>query len=194
MEIKIDRRVKKTKLSLINAYIDLIEQYSEHEITVSMIAQYADLNRATFYAHYSNKEEFLEEALCDVLEGLREAILTPFENKDRINVNSLAPTTVQIFDYIEKNKRMFYALYTSRSDFKKHIEELFFDIFSKDIVIEVKSTVSKIDYDMFLHYQSNATLGLIFYWIQGRFQYSAEFMMEQLTVLSNAQVVDLKRV
>ncbi|WP_067724553.1 TetR/AcrR family transcriptional regulator [Oceanobacillus damuensis] len=194
MEIKIDRRVKKTKLSLINAYIDLIEQYSEHEITVSMIAQYADLNRATFYAHYSNKEEFLEEALCDVLEGFREAILSPFENKNTINVNSLAPTTVQIFDYIEKNKRMFYALYTSRSDFKKRIEELFYDIFSKDILIEVHSTVSKIDYDMFLHYQSNATLGLIFYWIQGKFQYSAKFMMEQLTVLSNAQVVDLKRI
>ncbi|MFC4025556.1 TetR/AcrR family transcriptional regulator [Oceanobacillus longus] len=194
MEIRIDRRVKKTKLSLINAYIDLIEEYSEDEITVTMIAQYADLNRATFYAHYSNKEEFLEEALCDVLEGLREAILIPFKNNNTINIKPLPPTTVQIFDYIEKNKRMFYALYTSRSDFKKRIEELFYDIFSKDIFIEVKSTVSKIDYDMFLHYQSNATLGLIFYWIQGKFQYSAKFMMEQLTVLSNTQVVDLKKI
>ena len=136
MELKIDRRVKKTKLSLKRAYLELIEQYSEQEITVSMIAQYADLNRATFYAHYSNKEEFLEEALCELLEGLREAVLSPFEDNNRINVNTLAPTTVQIFEYIEYNKRIFYALYNSHSDFEKRLEELFYYIFSKDILIE----------------------------------------------------------
>ncbi|MEH7224136.1 TetR-like C-terminal domain-containing protein [Bacillus sp. JJ1566] len=193
MEIKIDRRIKKTKHSLKNAYINLIEQYPEHEITVSMIAQYADLNRATFYAHYSNKEEFLEEALCELLEGLREAILFPFENNNRINVNSLAPTTVKIFEYIEKNKRIFYALYTSHSDFKKRLESLFYRIFSSEVFIEMKSTMGEINYEMFLHYQTNATLGLIFYWIQGKFKFSAEFMMEQLTIFSNTQVIDLHK-
>lgn len=190
---KIDRRIKKTKNSLKNAYIELIKQYAEHEITVSMIAQYADINRATFYAHYSNKEEFLEEALCEVLEGLRKAILTPFENKNRINVNSLAPTTVRIFEYIEKNNRIFYALYTSHTNFEKRLEELFFHIFSEDIKIEMTSTMGKVNYEMFLHYQSKATLGLIFYWIQGNFQYSAEYMMEQLTIFSNTQVNNLKK-
>ncbi|MBR2565158.1 MAG: TetR/AcrR family transcriptional regulator [Paenibacillus sp.] len=194
MELKIDRRVKKTKLSLKRAYLELIEQYSEQEITVSMIAQYADLNRATFYAHYSNKEEFLEEALCELLEGLREAVLSPFEDNNRINVNTLAPTTVQIFEYIEYNKRIFYALYNSHSDFEKRLEELFYYIFSKDILIEMKSTMGKINYDMFLHYQSKATLGLIFYWIQGNFQYPAKFMMDQLTIFSNTQVINLKKI
>lgn len=194
MKPKIDRRVKKTIGSLRKAYLDLIEQYSEREITVSMIAQYADLNRATFYAHYSNKEEFLEEALYDLLEGLREAILSPFEMETRINVNTLAPTTVQIFDYIERNKRSFYALYHGHSDFKKRLEDLFYHIFSKDIFIEINSTVGKADYEMFLHYQTNATLGLIFYWIKGNFQYSAGSMMEQLTILSNTQVVNLKKI
>lgn len=194
MEIKIDRRVKKTKRSLRNAYIDLIEQFPEHAITVSMIAQYADLNRATFYAHYSNKEEFYEEILYDLLEGLREAILSPFEKNNRINVNTLAPTTVQIFEYIEKNKRIFYAMYTSHSEFNKRLEELFHHIFSKDIFIEVKSPIGIVHYETFLHYQTNATLGLIFSWIQGKFKFSAEFMMEQLTIFSNTQVIGLKKI
>ncbi|WP_010095469.1 TetR/AcrR family transcriptional regulator [Ornithinibacillus scapharcae] len=195
MEPKVDKRIKKTKRSLRNAYIELMEKYAEDEITVSMIAQYADLNRATFYAHYSNKEEFLQEALCELLEGFREAILTPFKASNRINVNSLAPTTVQIFEYIEKNQRIFYALYTGHTGFKKHLEELFYDIFSNDILIETESPFGKkVDYEMFLHYQSSATLGLIYYWIQGNFQFSAEVMMEQLTILSNTQVIDLKKV
>jgi AcrR family transcriptional regulator len=193
---KIDRRIKKTKSSLKNAYIDLLEHYSEDEITVSMIAQYADLNRTTFYAHYSNKEEFLEEILYDVLEGLRGAIISPFVNQNKINVNTLAPTTVQIFEYIERNKQIFYALYISHSDFKKRLEELFYQIFSKDIFIELNSTIGigEINYEIFLHYQSNATLGLIFYWIQNKFEYSAAYMMDQLTIFSNTQVIDLKRI
>jgi AcrR family transcriptional regulator len=194
MKPKIDRRVKKTIDSLRNAYLDLIEQYAEQDITVSMITQYADVNRATFYAHYSNKEEFLEESLCDVLEGFKEAILSPFEEQEKINVNTIAPTTIQIFDYIEKNRRVFYAMYASHSDFKKRLELLFYNVFSEDIRIEVQSRMGKINYEMFLHYQTSATLGLIFYWIQCNFQYSKKFMMEQLTVLSNTQVVDLKRV
>ena len=193
MENKLDRRVQKTKRSLRSAYIDLIEQYRESEITVSMIAQYSDLNRATFYAHYSNKGEFLEETLYDLLDGLRKAILSPFENIDTINVNTLAPTTVKIFEYIEKNKRLFYAMYISHPEFKKRLEELFYQIFSEDIFMEVKSTIGVVHYEIFLYYQTNATLGLIFNWIQGEFEYSAKFMMEQLTIFSNTQVIGLKK-
>ncbi|MDM5300000.1 TetR-like C-terminal domain-containing protein [Bacillus pumilus] len=104
----------------------------------------------------------------------------------------ISPATI-IFEYIEKNKRIFYALYTSHANFKKYLEELFHQIFSKDIFIEVQSTMGTVHYETFLHYQTNATLGLIFSWIQGEFQYSAKFMMEQLTIFSNTQVIGLKK-
>jgi len=58
----------------------------------------------------------------------------------------------------------------------------------------MKSKMGEVNYEMFLHYQSNATLGLIFYWIQGKFKYSVKYMMEQLTVYSNTQVIDLKKI
>lgn len=191
---KTDRRVRKTKKSLVNAYIKLVEQYSEEDITVSMIAQYADVNRATFYGHYSSKEEFLEEILSEVLENFRTAIILPMETKERIKVDRLPATTVQIFNHIEKNKKIFYALYTSHSNFKKHMQELFYSIFSKDISLELQPTETEINYEMFLHYQSNATLGLIFYWIEHKCEHSAEFMMNQLTAFSNTKVIDLRKI
>lgn len=194
MEINVDRRVRKTKKALVNAYVKLVEEYSEEDITVSMIAQYADVNRATFYGHYSNKEEFLEETLCEVLENLRTAIMLPLKTKNRIKVDKLPSTTVQIFNHIEKNKKIFYALYTSHSDFKKRMQELFYSIFSKDITLELQPTETAINYDMFLHYQSNATLGLIFYWLDTECEHSAEFMMAQLTAFSNTKVVDLRKI
>lgn len=194
MRSKIDRRIRKTKQSLIDAYVELMDKYSEEEITVSMIAQYADVNRATFYGHYSNKDEFLEEMLCEVLENFRTAIILPMETEDRIKVSKLPSTTVHIFNYIEKNSEVFYALYTSHSKFKNRMQELFYSIFSKDITLNLQPVDTDIDYEMFLHYQSNATLGLIFHWIENRFKHSAEFMMTQLTAFSNTKVIDLKKV
>jgi AcrR family transcriptional regulator len=186
-----DRRIKKTRLALKNAYIDLLEKYTEDQITVVMITQYADVNRATFYDHFSNKSDLLEEILCDVGEGLKEEILAPFKEKNTIKIQTLTPTTVRIFEYIEKHKKAFHALYMSHPVFKQQMEELFFEIFSKDIRMELQSEVGEVNYEMFLHYQTNATLGLIFFWIQNNF-HSATYMMEQLTILSNTKVINLR--
>lgn len=193
MENNVDRRVKKTKSALKDAYIKLVEQYSEKEITVSMVAQNADVNRATFYLHYSNKGEFLEEILYDVLDGLKESILIPFQSEQKININKLTPTTERIFKYVEDNKRIFYALNIGHTHFKKELETLFHSIFSKEIFIETKSPFGELNYDIFLHYQTNATLGLIFYWIEDQFQSSASYMMDQLTIISNTQIVNLNK-
>ncbi|HAH60530.1 MAG TPA: TetR family transcriptional regulator, partial [Treponema sp.] len=45
-----------------NALIELVEQKKFDEITISDICRLAGVNRSTFYAHYSNKVELLEEA------------------------------------------------------------------------------------------------------------------------------------
>ena len=193
MSHKIDRRIKKSKAALKKAYIILMEQFTDQEITVSMIAQYAELNRSTFYTYYSNKEELLEEILCDVLEGLKSAIMLPSHVSETINVNKQAPTTVLIFEYIESKKRVFYALYHGHVEFKTRLEQLFFALFSEDIKMEMQSPIGEVNYDMFLRYQTNATLGLIYYWIENNFSYSTKFMMDQLTVFSNTQIINLRR-
>ena len=190
MKQKTDRRIQKTRLALKNAYIDLIEKYTDDQITVVMITQYADVNRATFYDHFSNKSDLLEEILCDVRDGLKEEILTPFKEKNTIKIKTLTPTTVRIFEYIEKHKKAFHALYISYPVFKQQMEELFFEIFSKDIRMELQSEVGEVNYEMFLHYQTSATIGLIFFWIKNHF-HSAAYMMDQLTILSNTKVINL---
>ena len=50
--IGLDRTVLRTRALLQEAYLRLMEKYEEEEITVSMIAEEANINRATFYAHY----------------------------------------------------------------------------------------------------------------------------------------------
>ncbi|WP_342429588.1 TetR/AcrR family transcriptional regulator [Neobacillus sp. FSL H8-0543] len=193
MDERTDRRIKRTRSALKNAYIQLLERFSDEKITVLMITQYANVNRATFYCHFSNKPELLKEMLYDVLEGLKNAILTAFKNEKIIKVSGVTPTTIGIFDYIEKNKKIFHALYFGHEDFKHHVEELFINIFSDNIHMDIESPMGKVNYEMYIHYQTSATLGLIFYWIQTDFQFPSTFMIEQLTMLTNTEVINLRK-
>lgn len=57
---KEDRRVKFTKMFLKESLIDLLEEKSIFKITIKEICEKADINRATFYAHYSDQYNLLE--------------------------------------------------------------------------------------------------------------------------------------
>lgn len=63
MSKKEDRRIVRTRRRLSEALLALIMEKAYEAITIQEIAERADLNRATFYLHYSNKEELLVASL-----------------------------------------------------------------------------------------------------------------------------------
>ena len=76
--MKTDARVKYTKMVLKKALLELMQHKPVNKITVKEICERAELNRATFYAHYSDcfdllpltelsdaHKELLEKALKD---------------------------------------------------------------------------------------------------------------------------------
>ncbi len=50
-----DRRVKRSQQALQDALIELLSRRALQDITVNAIAEQADVNRSTFYAHYVDK-------------------------------------------------------------------------------------------------------------------------------------------
>ncbi len=61
-----DRRQKKTRHAIFEAFIALLSRQNYESITVGQIIERADVGRATFYAHFETRE-FLLKALCEEL-------------------------------------------------------------------------------------------------------------------------------
>ena len=61
-----DRRVKKSRAAIYQAFLSLLHRKSYEAITVQEIIDLADVGRSTFYAHFETKEALLEE-LCQEL-------------------------------------------------------------------------------------------------------------------------------
>lgn len=61
MTLQEDMRVRRTKKNIINAFVALTKQKSIDSITVQEIAEKAMVNRATFYAHYHDKQDLYDQ-------------------------------------------------------------------------------------------------------------------------------------
>ena len=61
-----DRRQRKTRMAIFQAFIALLEERKFSQITVGQVIEKADVGRATFYAHFETKDDLLK-ALCGEL-------------------------------------------------------------------------------------------------------------------------------
>ncbi|MFC9998001.1 TetR/AcrR family transcriptional regulator [Nocardia sp. NPDC127526] len=68
-----DRRVRRTRMALHIALIELMKERSYARITVQDIIDRADVGRSTFYAHYRDKDDLL---VVSCTEHVREVIST----------------------------------------------------------------------------------------------------------------------
>jgi AcrR family transcriptional regulator len=75
--MSIDRRVVRTRTALADALVALIRRKAYDEITVEDILLEANVGRATFYAHFTSKDDLLARSL----DRLRVLLVAAFEGK-----------------------------------------------------------------------------------------------------------------
>ena len=61
MANKVDVRIIRSKESLISALVSLLKNRSIEELTISELCEKADVNRNTFYSHYSDINDLFDE-------------------------------------------------------------------------------------------------------------------------------------
>ena len=69
--MKEDQRSRLSKKILKDAFLELVKQKSFYDINVKELCDRAGINRSTFYRHYDNTADILEEILSDISEIIR---------------------------------------------------------------------------------------------------------------------------
>jgi AcrR family transcriptional regulator len=102
----LDRRVARTKSALHGALKSLILRRRYDEITIKEICATADVGRATFYAHYSGKDDLKR----DGLERLRTRLL---EEVNRNGARRFA-FSLALFEHAREHRHLYHASRTTR--------------------------------------------------------------------------------
>ena len=127
-ENNVDRRVRKTKKFLKEALCALMKEKPLKDITIKDITDMADLNRSTFYLHYTDIEDLLEKTEDDFIEGIKELMeIYAFEKlkKDISREEFIRKFNIGVFKYFEDNYDISYVLFNhSDSSFIEKIEKI----------------------------------------------------------------------
>ena len=62
-EERLDPRVKRTRSLILTAFEDLLPEKGFQSLTVQDITDKAEINRATFYAHFADKYDLLDQSI-----------------------------------------------------------------------------------------------------------------------------------
>lgn len=131
MEKTMDRRKRKTREAIFNAFVALLAKKDFSQITVGEIIEKADVGRATFYAHFETKDflmkEFCEDLFCHIFDGAQKE-----ETDHRHLFDCDAPDSVflHLLQHLQKNDNHIMELLSCRNNelflryFKRDLEEL----------------------------------------------------------------------
>ncbi|WP_430536622.1 TetR/AcrR family transcriptional regulator [Listeria rocourtiae] len=180
MTAKPDRRIRKTKFAFAKALLTLLTEKTFKKITVTDIVARADVNRGTFYKHYQEKEDLLDEVITNILADLEVAYRDPYEKMPHFSVERMTPSMVKIFDHVYAHQ-LFYK-HAIDDKLRPGFQNQLCDAIKRIALRDFATVLNHSDVNPELHasYQAHAIFGLIVYWAQSNFEFTPTYMSEQL--------------
>jgi len=112
-----NRRTLLTKRILREALLELMQKAPITKITIKQICELSDMSRSTFYLHYRDQYELLEDIEADALQKT-------FERLDSINAEpDMIEKITAFLEYVKANKETFGVLlcHAENTGFQKEL-------------------------------------------------------------------------
>lgn len=157
-----DKRVRYTKMFLKESLIRLMQEKPISRITVKELCAGAEINRATFYAHYRDQYDLLEQTEQELNDEVRRCIEALVENPDE---SRLQQVTLEVLRLIEANRACVQVLWGQNGDmkFQESMTQLFRDQFIS--LLPAGSQGSPLEREYTYLYTINGCIGVIRRWI-----------------------------
>ncbi len=186
---KDDRRVRYTKMVLKESFIKLLEKKDISQISIKEICEDADINRATFYSHYSDQHDLLRKIENELLDNINAHLTEFYQKSDNMNPVILAE---KIFEYLKENAKLCKLLISERGDlgFQKRIMMLVYDKIITELTDNNK--ITKEDAEYVYSYTITGCVGIVQKWFDDDMKKSAHFMAEMVIKLTSGLMNSLK--
>ena len=168
-----DRRQRKTRAAIFEAFTELLAKKSYGKISVQDILDRADVGRTTFYAHFETKDALLH-TLCDELFGhiINDAL-------DREHTHGLYPDQEQevsvffhVLAHLKENDRNILRLLSGESSelFMRYFKNGMRSVVEKQLPRERRHT--DLPAEFVINHIAGSFIELVYWWIEGGMRYS----------------------
>ena len=162
-----DRRVRRTRKLLHDAFISLVIEKGYEKTTIQDILDRADVGRSTFYVHYRDKEALLA-ANFDAMHEQLERELDKIAATCPVDV---ALPAALLFEHAYRNQRMYRAMCGRQGGalVQRHLRRLIGDALRKRLRPQLQQVDAEVPADVAAEFYTSAALGLLVWWIDKDF-------------------------
>lgn len=172
-----DRRQRKTRTAIFNAFIFLLNEKSFEKITVGEILEKADIGRATFYAHFETKDFLLKELCNELFCHIFDCMTGENENHSHIfSCDAPDSAFLHLLEHLRKNDNHILDLFSGSNN------ELFLGYFRSGLTEFIASQPDyfssnfpdELPADFVINHIASSFVETVRYWVKGRMQLSPE--------------------
>lgn len=163
-EENLDRRVRKTRRQLRQCLSVLLKEKKIQEITVREISDMADINRGTFYLHYKDVFDLLEQIEHELLEEL-EDVLNHYQADDLLS--KPAGIFTEVFSLVKENADMVAILIGDNGDLN-FVNQLNLIVRDKCLNnwMELNCSREAVSFDAYFSFIVSGYIGIVQYWLK----------------------------
>ncbi len=185
----IDRRITRTKAAIREALAACVNEAGFDDLSVKDITSRAGINRGTFYLHYHDKSELMQQIQAEVILEIERIILAsaPMRLADLADRVTPLPVVVCLFSYLRENAALINALLKQKGDVAFHSQircALERNLREVGFLAGTEPEQFQVPANYLISYVLSAHLGVLQEWLQTGCRESPEEMARILTKLS----------
>ena len=184
---KEDLRTKRTRKMILEAFINLVEEKGYEHVTVSDIASQAMINRATFYAHFKDKQDVYDYIFKEAVAQFM-IVLAPVQlgRTNQLQLHAIEQIITHIFEKIQANRVFFKTVLNAHGNeqLRKQISQIlrstYANIFEQ---VEIREKDFIVPIDFIIEYMSSTFMASLHWWINQEISFSPKQMAQLIIKL-----------
>jgi len=153
-----DRRVRRTKLLIRNAFLELLNEKSLSSITITELTTRADIDRRTFYLHYSCIDDILKEIETETIDAMHQLLvsMTGFDIDSFFKgLTKIITDNLDFWRVVSKNDKYHRLFAQCKKFLKSTLNDIFYDT----------SKLSAEDFDLYSEYVAAGIISVYYSWL-----------------------------
>lgn len=165
-----DRRVLRTQQTLRTALLSLIRERGFEGLSVQDIIDRANVGRATFYAHFDNKEDLLASGFEDLRSALRKRQAEARSHGKSIE-DRVFGFSYELFVHVSEHRDVFRNMVGKHSGsmVQQLLHRIVVDLVRDDIKsFQGKRETDAVPMEALVQYLAGGLFGLLMWWLESR--------------------------
>ena len=171
-----DRRVQRTQQLLRGALLSLIQEKGFEALSVQDIIDRANVGRATFYAHFDNKEDLLASGIDGLRASLKEHQRQALSQSTAADERLFA-FSHELFVHANEHRNVFQALVGKRSGavIQQLLHKMLVDLARDEVkAMAARNDTNSMPMEAVVQFVAGGLFGLLMWWGNGKMRMPVE--------------------